>query len=290
LPARPRGEQLTHSLNRTITERIDPAAAQLPELSENARRSMLALEKAGQEAGQLATEVRQLAQRLQGQGGPMDQLGAAPSPWGGGRAAVPHHLPAVTQAASDVCAARGMGAAASGITNNPQSLIFGEGRVQPGPGEPGFAAPAAAAAKAKENTMRASTLWGAALLATGLSACSNLPSSPNQPARFDLGPLPAVAAAAPASVHPVLALADIQARAQNENSTSVLYRLAYADANAQHAYAYARWSQPPAVLVQQRLRRHPEPGPDRAVRRARGPGAARAGPDAAGAAAGAGRV
>jgi phospholipid/cholesterol/gamma-HCH transport system substrate-binding protein len=55
--------ELTHSLNRTITERIDPAAAQLPELSENARRSMLALEKAGQEAGQLATEVRQLAQR-----------------------------------------------------------------------------------------------------------------------------------------------------------------------------------------------------------------------------------
>jgi phospholipid/cholesterol/gamma-HCH transport system substrate-binding protein len=41
-------------------------------------------------------------------------------------------------------ALRGMGAAASGITNNPQSLIFGEGRVQPGPGEPGFAAPAAA--------------------------------------------------------------------------------------------------------------------------------------------------
>ena len=102
--------------------------------------------------------------------------------------------------------------------------------------------------------MRASTLLGTALLATGLSACSNLPSSPSQPARFDLGPAPAVAAAAPASVHPVLALADIQARAQNENSTSVLYRLAYADANAQHAYAYARWSQPPAVLVQQRLR------------------------------------
>lgn len=102
--------------------------------------------------------------------------------------------------------------------------------------------------------MRASILLGSALLATGLSACSNLPSSPSQPARFDLGPAPAMAAAAPASVHPVLALADIQARAQNENSTSVLYRLAYADANAQHAYAYARWSQPPAVLVQQRLR------------------------------------
>jgi len=138
--------ELTHSLNRTITERIDPAAAQLPELSENARRSMLALEKAGQEAGQLATEVRQLAQRLQNPDGPMDQLERGAQSMGAAAEQLSRTtLPAVTQAASDVSrAARGMGAAASGITNNPQSLIFGEGRVQPGPGEPGFAAPAAA--------------------------------------------------------------------------------------------------------------------------------------------------
>lgn len=102
--------------------------------------------------------------------------------------------------------------------------------------------------------MRVRILLWSAVLATGLSACGSLPSSPSQPARFDLGPVPMAAAAAPATSYPVLALADIQARAQNENSTSVLYRLAYADAHAQRAYAYARWSQPPAVLVQQRLR------------------------------------
>lgn len=102
--------------------------------------------------------------------------------------------------------------------------------------------------------MRARILLWSAVLATGLSACGSLPSSPSQPARFDLGPVPMAVAAAPATSYPVLALADIQARAQNENSTSVLYRLAYADAHAQRAYAYARWSQPPAVLVQQRLR------------------------------------
>ncbi|MEG3000132.1 MAG: MlaD family protein [Comamonas sp.] len=138
--------ELTHSLNRTITERIDPAAAQLPELSENARRSMLALEKAGLEAGKLATDVRQLTQRLQNQNGPMEQLERGAQSMGAAAEQLSRTtLPAVTQAASDVSrAARGMGAAASGITNNPQSLIFGEGRVQPGPGEPGFAAPAAA--------------------------------------------------------------------------------------------------------------------------------------------------
>lgn len=102
--------------------------------------------------------------------------------------------------------------------------------------------------------MRATTLLMTALLAASLGACSGLPSPPSQPARFDLGAPPASPSAAAAPTHPVLALADIQARAQNENSTAVLYRLAYADAHAQHAYAYARWSQPPAVLVQQRLR------------------------------------
>lgn len=138
--------ELTHSLNRTLTERIDPAVEQLPALSDSARRSMVALEKAGQEAGRLATDVRQLTQRLQVEGGPMAQLERGAESMGAAAEQLSRTtLPAVTQAASDVSrAARGMGAAASGITNNPQSLIFGEGQVQPGPGEPGFAAPAAA--------------------------------------------------------------------------------------------------------------------------------------------------
>lgn len=138
--------ELTHSLNRTLTERIDPAVEQLPALSESARRSMVALEKAGQEAGRLATDVRQLTQRLQVEDGPMVQLERGAQSMGAAAEQLSRTtLPAVTQAASDVSrAARGMGAAASGITNNPQSLIFGEGQVLPGPGEPGFAAPAAA--------------------------------------------------------------------------------------------------------------------------------------------------
>lgn len=102
--------------------------------------------------------------------------------------------------------------------------------------------------------MRATTVLLAALLAGGLSACSGLPSSPTQPARYDLGASPVRTEGPAATTFPVLALADIQARAQNENSTSLLYRLGYADANALHAYGLARWSQPPAVLVQQRMR------------------------------------
>lgn len=53
---------------------------------------------------------------------------------------------------------------------------------------------------------------------------------------------------------PPLALADLEAPGLVEGSTAVLYRLAYADARQLRPYSQARWSQPPAQLVQQRLR------------------------------------
>ena len=40
-------------------------------------------------------------------------------------------------------AARQLSRTVNGINDNPQSLVFGSGAVQPGPGEPGFAAPGA---------------------------------------------------------------------------------------------------------------------------------------------------
>ncbi len=42
-------------------------------------------------------------------------------------------------------AVRRLGRAADGISDNPQSLLFGNGGVVAGPGEPGFSAPTAAA-------------------------------------------------------------------------------------------------------------------------------------------------
>ena len=39
-----------------------------------------------------------------------------------------------------------------------------------------------------------------------------------------------------------------------EGSNAVLYRLAYADGQQLRPYSQARWSQPPAQLLQQRLR------------------------------------
>ena len=44
-------------------------------------------------------------------------------------------------------AVRRLGRAADGINDNPQSLLFGNGGVVAGPGEPGFSEPAATSAR-----------------------------------------------------------------------------------------------------------------------------------------------
>ena len=93
------------------------------------------------------------------------------------------------------------------------------------------------------------------VLMLAVPGCSALPSQPTRPALYDFGP----GAVAPASVDrraplPPLALADVEAPGLAEGSNAVLYRLAYADAQQLRPYSQARWSQPPAQLLQQRLR------------------------------------
>ena len=105
-----------------------------------------------------------------------------------------------------------------------------------------------------------------------LAGCSVLPTPPARPVVYDFGPGLPVApagqptagaaagtagttAAAPAAARlPTLALADVQSLGRSDNSTAVLYRLAYTDARQLRPYQLARWSLPPAQLVQQALR------------------------------------
>ena len=98
--------------------------------------------------------------------------------------------------------------------------------------------------------------WAAALVvATALAGCAALPSPPSRPVHYDFGP--GAMAPVPSDRRaplPPLALADVEAPGLAEGSTALLYRLAYADARQLRPYTQARWSQPPAQLVQQRLR------------------------------------
>lgn len=111
-------------------------------------------------------------------------------------------------------------------------------------------------------------------LAAALAGCSVLPTPPTRAEVYDFGPgltvfqpnaaAPAGQAAqatltpgsAPAStgMRVPVALAEVATTGVPEGSTAVLYRLAYANAQHLRPYTQARWSQPPAQLVQQALR------------------------------------
>jgi cholesterol transport system auxiliary component len=90
------------------------------------------------------------------------------------------------------------------------------------------------------------------VLAWLVPGCSSLPSAPVRPAVYDFGP-GALTTSATRFTLPPIVLQEVKAPPALD-SAAVLYRLGYADAQQLRPYAYARWSMPPAQLVQQRLR------------------------------------
>ncbi len=93
-----------------------------------------------------------------------------------------------------------------------------------------------------------------AVTVIGLSACAT-PQPPVAKAVYDFGattwPSPSAAPSAAPQL-PALALAEVEA-ASALDSPAVTYRLAYADRYQLRSYTLARWSMPPARLLQQRL-------------------------------------
>lgn len=129
---------VTRSMHTTLQQ-------ELPGMTQDARRALQAMEKAGQEAGALAQEVRRMTTTVQGPDGALTRITEGSQAMARAAERLDRAtLPGISQAASDVSsAARRMGSAAAGIGDNPQSLLYGLDVGQPGPGEPGFVAPAA---------------------------------------------------------------------------------------------------------------------------------------------------
>ena len=95
---------------------------------------------------------------------------------------------------------------------------------------------------------RALFACGCALL---LAACSLGPASSPPIAVYDFGIDPPKRAAA--RVNSSLALDEVSAPSALQ-SAAILYRLAYRDSAQVQPYSRARWSAPPAALINQRLR------------------------------------
>lgn len=134
---------LTQRLDATVAQRLDPALAALPPLAGDARKTLQALQQAGSNVSALAADVGKTTQRLNAEGGAIDQITTGTQALA--RAADQFGtttLPRLNRAADDTSrAARQLSRTAGGVTDNPQLFIYGSGRIPPGPGEQGFAAP-----------------------------------------------------------------------------------------------------------------------------------------------------
>ena len=135
--------KLTQSLDNTLTKRIDPALAALPALVQDSSKTMQALQGTAKDVSRTADAFKVTADRLNGKDGPIDRLaegtGAlsqAADTFGSTT------LPRLNRVGEDASrAARQLSRTVTNINDNPQSLIFGNGVVHPGPGEPGFVSP-----------------------------------------------------------------------------------------------------------------------------------------------------
>ncbi|WP_295854942.1 MlaD family protein [uncultured Xylophilus sp.] len=134
---------LTARLETTLVERVDPALAALPRTMNDAGTTMRSLTTAANDVSATAREIQTTAKRLNEKDGPLDRLAE-------GTGALSHAvdvigsttLPRINRVTDDASRAmRQLSRTVTGINDNPQSLIFGNGQAKPGPGEQGFTAP-----------------------------------------------------------------------------------------------------------------------------------------------------
>lgn len=139
--------RLTSRLDATVTQRVDPALALVPGVLRDTSQTMRSLRGAADGITAVAREASTTASRLNAKGGPIDQLAAGTESLGHTADVIANTtLPRINRVTDDASRAmRQLSRTVTGINDNPQSLIFGNGARRPGPGEEGFLTPRATA-------------------------------------------------------------------------------------------------------------------------------------------------
>ncbi|MBA2963057.1 MULTISPECIES: MlaD family protein [Ramlibacter] len=137
---------LSADVDRTLTTQFSPQRVDIPALVKRVDSTLASLHDTSEQARVTIGEINRTAGRLNEKDGPIDRLAI-------GAASLSHAadsfnlatLPRVNRVTEDTSrAVRQLSRTVNGINDNPQSLIFGTGRVDPGPGEAGFTAPGGA--------------------------------------------------------------------------------------------------------------------------------------------------
>lgn len=134
--------KLSTSMTALLDAQFGPTRVNIPAFVKNADATLTSVRGTSDEAKNAIAEIGKTAQRLNARDGPIDRL--AEGAEGLAHAADSFNaatLPRINRVTEDSSrAVRQLSRAVTGINDNPQSLIFGSGPAQPGPGEPGFSA------------------------------------------------------------------------------------------------------------------------------------------------------
>jgi phospholipid/cholesterol/gamma-HCH transport system substrate-binding protein len=131
-------QQLVTRVDSTIQQKLDPALDQFTVTMRGAQRTV-------DQIGVAATQFGQTAQRLNAPGGPLDRVSEGTDALAQSMESFSAStMPRLNRVADETTrTVRTLNRAVNELTENPQMLIYGEGKLQPGPGEPGFQAPGA---------------------------------------------------------------------------------------------------------------------------------------------------
>jgi phospholipid/cholesterol/gamma-HCH transport system substrate-binding protein len=135
-------DQLSTSMTTILNAQLGPDRVNFPAFVKNADTTMTSLRRTSEQATASVTEIGTAARRLNEKGGAIDKItegGAALS--AGVQTFSAATLPKVGEVADETARTmRQLRRTVNAVDDNPQSLIFGNGPVVPGPGEEGFSA------------------------------------------------------------------------------------------------------------------------------------------------------
>ena len=133
---------LSTTLTSILNAQLGPDKVNIPRLVKNLDTAVVSLQDTSTKAGAAIAEVGITAKRLNEKGGPLDKLSEGGTALAAGvetfSAATLPKLGAVADETAYTM--RQLRRTVNAVEDNPQSLIFGNGPPQPGPGEPGFSA------------------------------------------------------------------------------------------------------------------------------------------------------
>ena len=150
-------KQFSTNADRLLDAQFGPEKMNLPKLAQDMSTALKSLQATGDKVGsnvdlmgasanevkQMATEITAVAKSVSQPGGVIEKLNDGVQSLNGvAQNLSGSTLPRLNRATDDAARmARQVGRTAEAVSDNPQSLIYGNGPTAPGPGEPGFTPP-----------------------------------------------------------------------------------------------------------------------------------------------------